>query len=107
MINYKYILNISNMNELLKYDINKPIFKNNYLFHYLIIVGNLKALKLTRFPIYIENNDNLNGFHLAAKENNIDILCYLIDNYPEYIYNKNNNNKVFTDYLDINKINFF
>lgn len=70
-MNYKNIININTKKQLIKYKLNKPLYQNNYLFHYLIIFNNLKGLKLYKFPIYIENNDNLNGFLLAAKEDNI------------------------------------
>ena len=104
-MNYKNILNIKNISQLKKYNLNKPIFQNNYLFHYLIILNNLKALQLYNFPIFIENTDGHNGFVLAAKEDNIDILYYLINNYSDYIYNKNSKNKLFTNYLDIDRFN--
>ena len=103
-IDFKKIINIKSKNQLKEYNINKPLFLNNYLFHYLIIVNNIDALKLDKFPIYKENNDNLNGFHLAAKENNIDILIYLIKEYPDYIYNKNSNNETFMNYLYYNSL---
>jgi len=98
-LNLKKIINIKNISELKKYQTNEPIFLNNYLFHYLIQLGNLKALKLVKFPIYQENNDGLNGFHLAAKEHQFDILVYLIKNYPEYIYNKTFSRESFTYFL--------
>ena len=104
-MNYKNILNIKNISQLKKYKLNEPIFQNNYLFHYLIIFNNLKALKLYKFPIFSVNNDDLNGFFLAAKEDNIDILYYLINNYSDYIYNTNNNDELFTNYLDIDRFN--
>jgi hypothetical protein len=104
-MNYKNIININKKKQLNKFKLNKPIYQNNYLFHYLIIFNNLKGLKLYKFPIYIENNDNLNGFCLAAKEDNIEILYYLIENYPDYIYNRNINNEKFTDYLSIDRFN--
>ncbi len=69
-IDFKKIINIKNKQELNEYPLDKPIFQSNYLFHYLILIGNLDGLKLSNFPIYIENNDGLNGFHLAAKEFN-------------------------------------
>ena len=100
MIDYKKIINIKNMKDLKKYSLNKPIFQNNYLFHYLILLNNINGLKLTKFPIQIENIDGLNGFHLAAKENHLDILYYLIDTYPDYINNKDRNNNTFTYYLE-------
>lgn len=97
-IDFKKIINIKNVSDLKEYILNAPIFHSNYLFHYLILINNLDGLKLQKFPIYIENSDGLNGFHLAAKEGNINILSYLIETYPEYIYNKNNDN-MFTYYL--------
>jgi hypothetical protein len=103
-LNLKKIININNIKELKKFPTNKPVFKNNYLFHYLIIFGCLNALKLERFPIHIENNDMLNGFHLAAKEYNYDILCYLIENYHEYIYNLNERNETFANFIPIEEI---
>uniref|UniRef100_A0A6C0H7M7 Ankyrin repeat protein n=1 Tax=viral metagenome TaxID=1070528 RepID=A0A6C0H7M7_9ZZZZ len=103
-INYKDIININNLTDLNKFELNKPIFLNNYLFHYLILLNNITALKLIRFPIYIQNNDGHNGFFIAAKEDNIEILIYLIDTYPEYIYNKYND-LTFINYLQYNKIN--
>jgi hypothetical protein len=104
IIDYKKILNIKNIKQLKHYKLDKPIFLNNYLFHYLIMLGNYNALKLTKFPIHIENTDGLNGFHIAAKENNLEILSYLIDTYPDYIYNKDKHNNAFTYYLEMNKI---
>ena len=101
----KNIMNINNKKQLNKYDLENPIFNNNYLFHYLIIFNNLNALKLYKFPIYKVNNDNLNGLHLAAKEGMITILKYFIKNYSEYIYNRNSENKLFIHFLDIDYFN--
>lgn len=106
-IDFKKIINIKNKKGLSNFKLDKPIFINNYLFHYLIIFKNLKGLKLYNFPIYIENNVHLNGFHLAAKEYDFNILCYLIEKYPDYIYNKNKYNHTFLDYLPVEKINKF
>jgi len=97
-IDYKKLLNI-NKNNINKKNINTPIVNNNYLFHYLILLDNLKGLKLAKFPIYQEDDDGLNGFHLAAKIDNIDILLYLIKTYPNYIYNKNSKDNTFVYYL--------
>ena len=99
-VDFKKIINIKNKRELNIFALTKPIFKSNYLFHYLIEFGNINALKLYKFPVFIENDEGLNGFHLAAKYN-IDILYYLIDTYPEYIYN----NELFTINLPIHKFN--
>jgi hypothetical protein len=97
-IDYKKLLNI-NKNNINKKNINTPIVNNNYLFHYLILLDNLKGLKLAKFPVYQEDDDGLNGFHLAAKIDNIDILLYLIKKYPDYIYNKNSKDNTFVYYL--------
>jgi hypothetical protein len=104
-IDFKKIINIKNKSDLKNYSLKEPIFNDNYLFHYLILVGNIDALKLEKFPVYIENTDSLNGFHLAAKEYNFDILCYLIDNYKDYIYNRNSNRETFAYYLPLEEFN--
>ena len=98
-IDFKKIIEINNLSELKKYKINQPIFMENYLFHYLIMFNKLDILKLVEFPIYHENEESLNGFHLAAKYNNIEILIYLIKTYPMFIYNKNKHDKYFIDYM--------
>ena len=102
MIDFKKIINIKNNNDLTKFILDKPIFQKNYLFHYLIELNNIDGLKLKKWPIYIENSDDLNGYHIAAKKDNINILEYLIETYPEYIYNRNINRETFTAYLNIN-----
>lgn len=105
MINIKKIINIKKLKDILKYNLNEPIFNRNYIFHYLIILKNLNALKLTRYPIYLENGDYLNGFHLLAKEYDYNILTYLIEKYPEYIYNRNEKKETFAYYLPYNSFN--
>lgn len=103
-IDFKNIINISNINDLNKFPLNKPIFLNNYIFHYLIIYDKLPILKLVKFPIYKENDEGFNGFFLAAKYDNFEILHYLIETYPEYIYNKNSDNNVFIDLIKFSDI---
>lgn len=103
-IDFEQIINIKNNDQLKKFDIDKPIFFNNYLFHYLIIFDKLDILKLSTFPIYKENDEGLNGFFLAAKYDNINILKYLIETYPDYVYNKNEKNELFINYLNPNLI---
>ncbi len=98
-IDFKKIINIKNKQDLKDFSIDKPIFQLNYLFHYLILLNNLDGLKLIKYPVYIENNDGLNAFHLAAKEDNIPILTYLIKTYPEYIYNRTSQKETFAQYL--------
>jgi hypothetical protein len=100
-IDLKKIINIKNKSNLKEFQLDKPIFQTNYLFHYLIQLGNLTGLKLQEIPIYIENNDGLNGFHLAAKEYQTEILEYLIETYPDYIYNRNKNREAFTNFLSL------
>jgi hypothetical protein len=100
-IDFKKIINIKNKSDLKSFPLDKPIFQFNYLFHYFIMLHNLNGLKLHKFPVYIENNDGLNGFHLAAKEYNFDVLSYLIKTYPEYIYNRNLKSEAWTVYLEI------
>ena len=99
-IDFKKIINIKNKSDLKDFDIMEPIFQNNYLFHYLIYLNNFDALKLNEFPVFKENEDDLNGFHMAAKYSNLEILCYLIETYPDYIYNRNNHNETFADYVE-------
>ena len=100
-IDFENIIKIKSNKKLKKFNIRKPLFLNNYLFHYLILVNNLEGLKLIKFPIYIENTDNLNGFHLASRENRFEILCYLIEEYPEYIYNVNSKEETFINYIQV------
>ena len=104
-IDFKKIINIKNKQQLNEFSLDKPIFDSNYLFHYLVSIGNLDALKLEKFPVYLENNDGLNAFHIAAKENQIEILNYLIENYPDYIYNRNKSGETFTIYLEYEEFN--
>jgi hypothetical protein len=82
-----------------KFDIDKPIFYDNYLFHYLIILNKLDILKMEKFPVYKMNEDNMDAFMLAAKYDNIVILKYLLKEYPEYCQNHNDENLGFINYL--------
>jgi hypothetical protein len=100
------IINIKTKKEINKFNINEPIHNTNYLFHYLIISGNLKGLSLIKQPIYKENSDSLNAFHLSAKEQQYDIICYLLEHYPDYIYNRNNKNEAFSNYLELDKFSY-
>lgn len=85
------ISKIKTKKKLKEYKTDKPIFLSNYLFHYFIITNNLDGLKLKKFPIYKLDQNDRNGFQLAAYYDNYDILRYLINEYPEYIYNKSDN----------------
>jgi hypothetical protein len=95
------IINIKTKSDLDKFNINKPIFYENYLFHYLIILNKLDILKMSRFPVHITNEDKMDGFMLAAKYDNITILKYLLKEYPEYSQNHNENNLGFINYLAV------
>jgi hypothetical protein len=105
MIDFKKISNINSKKDINKYKIDKPLFLNNYLFHYLIMTNNLKAMKLIKHPVYKENDEGLTGFHLAAKvtveTKSLDMLKYLIKFYPEYALNINFANHTFLDYLEV------
>lgn len=106
-IDFKKIINIKSkkdINTFLLKQKNKPIFNDNYLFHYLIIFDKLDQLKLAKWSVHLENGDKLNAFHLAAKEQKYDILCFLIEEYPDYIYNLNANNETFLSYLELSLI---
>lgn len=98
-LDLKKISNIENKNQLKKYEIEEPIFFNNYLFHYLILTDNYKALKLEKYPVFKLNEDDMNAFHLAAQLSNYKILKYLIKKYEDYIYNKNAKGENFMHYL--------
>jgi len=104
ILDFKKIVNINTKNDLDEYNINEPLFYNNYLFHYLIIFNKLDIIKLATFPIYKENEEGLNGLFLAAKNNNIEKLKYLIKNYKQYVYNKNTDDELFIDYLEYSNI---
>ena len=103
-LDLKKIVDIKSKTDLSKFEIDKPLFYNNYLFHYLIIFDKLDILQLDTFPIYKENDEGLNGFFLAAKYDNIEILKFLIKNYNQYVYNRNQDNEIFIDYLKYSNI---
>ena len=67
-INILKIGKLKTISDIKKYDLNKPIFLDNYLFHYLILTNNLPALKLHKYPIYKQNSNGYNGFILASKK---------------------------------------
>ena len=98
-INFKEIIELKDFK---KYSPDEPIFLSNYLFHYLILVNNINALKLRKFPIWKINEDGLNGIILAAKNKNYKILKYLIKTYPDYIYNTTDFDENFLHFLDPN-----
>ena len=93
------IINIKNEKQLYKINPDKPLFYNNYLFHYLIIFNKLELLKKQKHPIYEFNEENLDGFMLATKYNNMKILKYLLLNYKSYSQNHNSDNLNFINYF--------
>lgn len=106
MIDFSEISKIKTKKDIKKYDVDKPLFISNYLFHYLIITDNLKAMKLTEHPIYKENDEGLQGYHLAAKvyseTKSLKMLKLLLKEYPEYSGNTNFFNETFLDYFPVN-----
>lgn len=99
-IDLKKISNLKTKKDLKKFNLKEPIFLENYLFHYLILFQNLNFLKMFEFPVFKTNVDDYNGFHLAAFNEYYDILDFLIEKYPDYIYNVNSSNNNFLHYLD-------
>lgn len=105
MINFDKISKIKTKKDIKKYKIDEPIFLSNFLFHYLIMVDNIKGMEIVKHPIYKENNEGLQGYHLAAKvysENkSLDMLKLLVKDYPEYAGNINYFNENFLQYLGV------
>ena len=97
--NLDKIINIKTKDDLNKYNPNEPIFYDNYLFHYLIILDKLELLKMQEHPVYKFNEDGLDGFMLAAKYDNIPILKYLLKHYPDYAQNHNKEGLHFINYF--------
>lgn len=98
--NINKIAQIKNADEIKKLNPNKPLFYSNYLFHYLIMFGKLDLLKLHKHPIYKFNEENLNGFMVAAKYSNYDILEYLLKEYQDYAQMHNEAGLNFINYID-------
>jgi hypothetical protein len=97
--NLEKIIKIETKEDLKNFNINKPIFYQNYLFHYLIILNKLEIIKMLDFPVFKMNEDGLNGFMLAAKYDNIHILKYLLKKYPQYAQNHNDEGLHFINYI--------
>lgn len=85
--------------DLEKFNPNKPLFYQNYLFHYLIILDKLDLLKAMKHPVYNFNEDKMDGFMLAAKYNNFKILEYLLKQYPEHSQNHNDEGMNFINFI--------
>ena len=103
--NIQKMIDIKTPEDLKNFNPNKPIFYKNYLFHYLIMFDKLDLLKLNKHPIYQINEENFDGFMIAAKYDNIPILKYLIKEYPDYVQNHNSEGLNFINYIsEPNKI---
>ena len=94
------IMNIKSKKDLDEFDIEKPIFYDNYLFHYLIIFDKLDILKMKKQPIYKLNEDGMDGFMLAAKYDNMKILKYLLKEYPDFCQNHNEEKQHFINFIE-------
>ena len=105
MINFNRISKIKTKKEVTKYKLDEPLFLSNYLFHYLIMTNNIKGMEVVEHPIYMENDEGLQGFHLAAKvaseSKSLKMLQMLIKKYPDYASNINHFNESFLDYLNV------
>lgn len=105
MIDFSKISKIKTKKHIKKYNIDKPLFISNYLFHFLIIVNNLNGMKLAKHPIYKENDEGLQGYHLAAKvyseTKSLKMLEFLLKEYPEYSGNINYFGETFLDYFPV------
>ena len=97
--NIEKIAEINTQKDLEKFNPNKPLFYQNYLFHYLIIFDKLELLKLMKHPVYNFNEDKLDAFMLAAKYDNFKILEYLLTSYPEYSQNHNEEGLNFINFI--------
>jgi hypothetical protein len=97
--NIQKMMDIKTPKDLEKINLNKPVFYKNYLFHYLIMFDKLELLKINKHPVFHFNEENLDGFMLAAKYDNINILKYLIKEYPNYIQNHNSEGLNFINYI--------
>ena len=97
--NIDKLMDLKNPSDLDNYKLNKPIFYKNYLFHYLIMFDKLELLKLNKHPINKFNEENLDGLMLAAKYNNMPILKYLIEEYPDETQNHNSEGLNFINYI--------
>ena len=111
-LSYKNLTKIKDKKDLyeknkLKYPLDKPIIGNNYLFHSLINLGNIKLLDKENYPIYKVNNNNYDGFMIASNNQDYETLKYLLLKFPEYIYNTNDNyNWIHLLDIDDNLYNF-
>ena len=97
--NIQKMMDIKTPKDLEKINLNKPVFYKNYLFHYLIMFDKLELLKINKHPVFQFNEENLDGFMLAAKYDNIHILKYLIKEYPNYTQNHNLEGLNFINYI--------
>lgn len=97
--NIEKIMELRTPKDLEKFNPNKPLFYQNYLFHYLIILDKFDLLKAIKHPIFNFNEDKMDGFMLAAKHENYKILEYLLKQYPEHSQNHNSDGLNFINFI--------
>ena len=69
----------------LKYPLNKPLHTQTYLHHILINLDKIKLIDNEEVPIYLVNSNDLDGIMLAASNQNIIVLKYLLMKYQKNI----------------------
>ena len=107
MTNILKLINLKDWKSIIKkYDLNKPLWNNNYLLHYLGYTSDIKLFKelknkinSNKIDLYVENSDGDNIYILLAKNGNIELLKEMIKINVEYIYNTNNNSNNLVFYL--------
>ena len=92
--NFKDIYNINKPSDLyknkkLKYPINKKLHTNSYLHHIMINLNKIQLLDKVNIPIYLKNLNDMDGIMLAASNQNLEALVYLLKKYPKYLKNTN------------------
>ena len=98
--NIEKIIELKNPKDIEKFNMNKPLFYKNYLFHYLVMFDKLDLLKINKHPVFNFNEDKLDGFMIAAKYDNFKILEYLLKEYPEYSQNHNEDGLNFINFIN-------
>ena len=98
----KKISKIKNKKELKSIPINKPIWNDNYLHHYLAYYSKLDIflwLDKEQIPISKKDNNGDSIFHILAKNGDINFLKKIIELFPNDIYLTDKNNSVFLTYI--------
>lgn len=94
---------IKNMN-----DIFESVSEGKNLFHIACIRGNKNIIKeflnTKSYKLILSDNDGNNGCHLLALNGWSELLLYMLEEYPDFLKYRNNNNK-FIHNLVINNYN--